>query len=320
MSEERARRLEETLDRIEQSHPGSLDPSRLLEVGVLYQETLADLGRARTTGDERLQRSLNRLIARAYALIYRRRESALLDALAFLPKQFPMLVLARMHFIVTAFLIFLFSGIIGFLCVGTDSKLIDLVLPESMRAVIARDLAEGRVGRDMSQESKPVISSFILTNNISVSFKAFACGIFLGLGTFYILAYNGLLLGGLAAVYHEAGQAAIFWSLILPHGAIELICCFIAGGAGLILGYAIVDPGPHGRYEWLAHEGKQAALLVTGAVPMLVIAALIETWVTPAPLPIIAKYFIAAVVFLLTVVYLTWPALAQSWERSFSRR
>ncbi|HOY68519.1 MAG TPA: stage II sporulation protein M [Candidatus Ozemobacteraceae bacterium] len=320
MNHERAQRLEETLERIENSPHGSLDPNRLLEVGALYQETLGDLGRARASGDERLQRSLNRLVARAYALIYRRRQSSLLDALAFLPKRFPLLVLARLHFIVTAFLIFLFSAVIGFLCVGTDSKLIDLVLPERMRTVIARDLAEGRVGRDMSQESKLAVSSFILTNNIAVSFKAFAYGIFLGLGTFYILAYNGLLLGGLAAVYHEAGQAIVFWSLILPHGAIELICCFIAGGAGLILGYALVDPGPHGRFEWLAHEGKQAALLVTGAVPMLFLAALIETWVTPAPLPIFAKYLVAAGVFLLTVVYLTWPALAQSWERSFKRR
>ncbi|HNW34245.1 MAG TPA: stage II sporulation protein M [Candidatus Ozemobacteraceae bacterium] len=320
MDTERWQRLEEILNHVDGHISGSIDPGRLIELGALYQEALGDLGRARAMGDERQQRYLNRLIARAYTHIYRPRESSLLGALSFLPRKFPALVLARQHFIITAFLVFLFSTIIGFLCVGSDSKLIDLVIPESMRSSISRDLADGRAGRDMSQESRAQISMFILTNNIGVSFRAFAYGFFLGIGTIYILIYNGLLLGGLASVYHEAGHSLVFWSLILPHGAIELICVFIAGGAGLILGYSLIDPGSHSRYDWVAHEGKEAAMLVVGAIPMLVIAALIETWVTPAPLPIPAKYLVAALVFLATVLYLTWPALAQSFERNFKRR
>ena len=139
---------------------------------------------------------------------------------------------------------------------------------------------------------------------------------FIGTAIFSIFS----LLGGLASVYHDAGQALAFWSLILPHGVIELPCCFIAGGAGLILGYALVDPGRHERFDWLAHEGRTAAKLVAGVVPMLVIAALVETWVTPSHLPIPVKYLVAAVLLLATVVCLTWPALAQSFERSFRRK
>lgn len=313
--------LEATLDQLDRGIGGRVEPSRLLELGALYQETLGDLGRARATGDERLQRYLNRLVARAYSHIYRKHDdSILLSGLDFVLRRFPALVLERQHFIMTAFLIFLFSGIIGFLCVSSDSKLIELVVPKSVRTVMSADIAQGKIGRDMSKESRVQISSFIMTNNIQVSFTAFAYGFLFGIGTIYIMIYNGLLLGCLASVYHEAGQAVAFWSLILPHGVIELPCCFIAGGAGLILGYSLVDPGRHERMAWLAHEGKTAAKLVAGVVPMLVIAALVETWVTPAQLPIVAKYMIAALLLLLTVVYLAWPALTHSFERSFRRR
>lgn len=318
---ERWQQLEATLDHLDRHIAGRVEPSRLLELGALYQETLSDLGRARTTGDERLQRYLNRLVARAYSHIYRRNgDSILLNGLDFILRRFPALVLERGHFIMTAFLIFLFSSVIGFLCVSADSKLIDLVIPESMRSAISADLAHGKISRDMTDESRLQVSSFIMTNNIKVSFNAFAFGFLFGIGTIYIMIYNGLLLGGLASVYHDAGQAVAFWSLILPHGVIELPCCFIAGGAGLILGYALVDPGRHERFDWLAHEGRAAAKLVAGVVPMLVLAALVETWVTPSTLPVPVKYLIAAVLLLATVVYLTWPALAQSLERSFRRR
>lgn len=321
MTKENWLQLEAILDHLDRQIVGRVEPSRLLELGALYQETLGDLGRARTAGDERLQRYLNRLIARAYAKIYRKHDdSILLSGLDFLLKRFPALVLVRQHFILTAFLIFLFSSIIGFLCVSSDSKLIDLVIPASVRSSISADLAQGKIGRDVTGESRVQVSSFIMTNNIQVSFKAFAYGLLFGIGTIYIMIYNGLLLGALASVYHEAGQAVAFWSLILPHGVIELPCCFIAGGAGLILGYALVDPGRHERIDWLAHEGKTAAKLIAGVVPMLVVAALVETWVTPAPLPIVAKYLIAALLLLLTTVYLTWPTLVQSFERSFKRR
>ena len=139
-----------------------------------------------------------------------------------------------------------------------------------------------------------MISAVIMTNNIRVGFTAFALGFTWGLATVLVLFDNGLLLGVLGAIYISRGFALDFWSLILPHGVLELLAIFICGGAGLVLAKALVQPGDYTRRDALLVQGRIAVKLVLGTIPMFVAAALIEGFITPTTLPDSVKLAVAA--------------------------
>ena len=84
-----------------------------------------------------------------------------------------------------------------------------------------------------------------MTNNINVMFNAFALGATLGLGTLLVLAFNGLNIGAVLALTYRAGFGNDLVTFMVGHGVIELTCIFIAGGAGLFIGSAIIAPGDH---------------------------------------------------------------------------
>jgi uncharacterized membrane protein SpoIIM required for sporulation len=152
---------------------------------------------------------------------------------------------------------------------------------------------------------KPAASSVIMTNNIGVTFTAFSGGIVGGLGTVYIIAFNGLMLGVVGAACAVAGMSVPLWSFVAPHGALELPAIILAGGAGLRLGQGVLFPGFLPRRASIARAGAEAVTLVIGCVPMLVIAGVIEAFVSPTALAVPLKFGMGAALFVLLAWYLT---------------
>jgi uncharacterized membrane protein SpoIIM required for sporulation len=131
-----------------------------------------------------------------------------------------------------------------------------------------------------------VVASSIFTNNIEVTFLAFAGGLLLGVGTLYVLAYNGLMLGAIAGLTIQGGNFSVFVRYVAPHGILELSCITVAGAAGLRLGWALIDPGRLPRGESLRRQARPAVAIVIGTAPCLVVAGLTEGFVTPHALPV----------------------------------
>ncbi len=151
---------------------------------------------------------------------------------------------------------------------------------------------------------KPVASSAIMTNNMSVGFTTFALGITGGLGTIYMMAFNGLLIGVIGMACWLSGMSLQLWSFVAPHGVLELPAIFIAGGAGLRIAQGLLFPGTLPRRESLSRAGSEAVQLLLGTVPILIIAGLIEAFVSPTGLPIPLKFSLAAALFVLLNAYL----------------
>src|SRR5258708_24565215 len=82
---------------------------------------------------------------------------------------------------------------------------------------------------------KPQASSAIMTNNLSVSFMAFASGITAGIGTLYLLFFNGIMIGVIGTACANYGMSVRLWSFVSPHAMLELPAIFVAGGAGMAL-------------------------------------------------------------------------------------
>jgi uncharacterized membrane protein SpoIIM required for sporulation len=146
-------------------------------------------------------------------------------------------------------------------------------------------------------------STQVLVNNILVSFQAFAGGITGGIWTVYVLVVNGTRIGAFAGLFHSVGEAPKFWGLILPHGLIEITAVVVAGGAGLRLGWSIVDPGDRSRGRAFAEEGRASVTIVLGLVFVFTLAGLIEGYVTPSDLPTSMRVTIGVVVWLAFCAY-----------------
>ena len=150
----------------------------------------------------------------------------------------------------------------------------------------------------------PLMSAVIMTNNINVAILAMVTGITFGLFTTWILFYNGMIVGALAAyVAVGGGDVLLFWSLILPHGVIELAAIFLSGGGGLLIGRAMIAPGRYRRRDALIPAARRAMRLVPGIVVMLVVGGLIEGFFTPLGIHALWKLGFAGLTLAALVVY-----------------
>lgn len=284
--------LEEILERAAKKSR-MLSRDDLDRFGRLYMRSTSDLAFARANyGSHEVTDYLNQLIGKAYCQIYTCAPSKSRDIIGFYRRELPLTFQRNIRFILIAFLIFAFSALAGYIIMKTDRETAYSIVPEALLDKISKQ--DGVPGAHFEDSLKPILSSTIMTNNIQVAFLSFSTGIFLGLGTIWILIQNGLIIGILACVFHGSGQAIPFWALILPHGVLELTAIFMASGAGLMLGYSLVAPGDYSRKDSLILSGKQAIRLLMGVIPILVLAGIIEAFITPLALPPVLKLAFAA--------------------------
>jgi uncharacterized membrane protein SpoIIM required for sporulation len=167
---------------------------------------------------------------------------------------------------------------------------------------LRQDIANHHNWTESINEANPLASTSIQANNITVTFFAFAGGILAGIGTLWALVQNGLLLGMVLSLClrYRFWEVPIFVS---AHGVIELTAIFIAGGAGLLIGKALLMPGDLRRIDALVENGRLAIKLILGCIPMLLIAGLIEGFISPAHIPAAFKFSISAMSALLMTMY-----------------
>jgi len=151
---------------------------------------------------------------------------------------------------------------------------------------------------------KPLASSAILTNNLSVSLATFALGITAGVGTVYMMLVNGLLIGVISAACWREGMNLQLWSFVAAHGILELPAIFIAGGAGLGIARGLLFPGTLPRRESLAQAGARSVRLVLGTIPLLLVAGFVEGFVSPTDLNPAIKFLLSGALGTLLVLYL----------------
>jgi uncharacterized membrane protein SpoIIM required for sporulation len=296
-------RLEELLNLLDGMTLRRLHREEVRELGRIYRRTASDLAIARAESrDPRLVNYLNSLVIRAHGRIYRSDSQGGARARKFFVRDFPQAFRRTWRYTATAFAVFLvFSGIAFF---GTRHD------PEfSEFAGISPFFREAVINNrkhwwERLNEANQIGSTQIFTNNIKVTFYAFALGAMFGLGTLYILAYNGAMFGAIIALTYRAGFGNDLLSFVVGHGVIELSCIFIAGGAGLLIGTALLIPGDLSRGDALKSRGLEAVRLIVGCIPVLVVAGIIEGFISPAPISPIIKIGIGAITGIALFTYL----------------
>lgn len=261
--------------------PERLGPEGVLELGDSYRAAVADLAlaRRRFPGDPVVDR-LEGLVARARLAVYhdRRRTGRLWP---FLSHGYWRLIRERPGVLAASLIAtFVPALVAGAWAVRDPGAAIGLV-PSAFRSAAnphVHHIASGAT-------TQALLSSSIFTNNIRVAFLVFAGGLLLGAGSIVVLAYNGILLGALAGLSIQAGSFSVFVRYVAPHGLLELSCFAVAGAAGMRLGWALIDPGLRGRGEELRRQARPAVAIVLGTAPWLIVAGLVEGFITPDALP-----------------------------------
>ncbi len=273
------------------------------EVLGLYLRTSAHLAEARARfRDPGLVEYLNGVVTRAHAAVYGARPRAARGLVRTLGSRYREAVRRTAPFILVAAAVVAATTLATMVWVTTSHQAQVGLLPPAARQAILR--ANGH--RPAFAVPSSVLSTAILVNNVRVAFFAFALGVGLGIGTLLVLVQNAALLGLLAGAYTSLGKAGAFWVLILPHGLLELTAVCISAGAGLRVGWSLVDPGDRPRGRALAEEARDAAMVVLGVIPAFVLAALIEGFLTgnvPGP----AGLATGAAVEAAYLGFLVWP-------------
>lgn len=153
-------------------------------------------------------------------------------------------------------------------------------------------------------EERAAMAGFYVRNNVGIALQCFSRGVLLGLGTMFTLLYNGVVIGAIAGYVLAQGHTERFLSFVVSHGSFELTAIAVAGGAGLILGDAFIHAGQRTRLESLRVRGLEATQLAAGAAIMLMIAALIEAFWSPAPIAAQTKYLVGGGLWLVVALYL----------------
>ncbi|HEY0320902.1 MAG TPA: stage II sporulation protein M [Pyrinomonadaceae bacterium] len=296
-------RLEDLLSLLDSSSLRRLHREEVRELGRIYRRTASDLAIARAESrDPRLINYLNSLVIRAHGRIYRADAQAPRRIRNFFARDFPRTFRSTWRYTASAFAVFLVFGVIGFLGTWQDVEFSELAgIPPIWRQMNIE--TQNHWWEDLN-EANQIGSSGILTNNIGVTFLAFAYGAFFGIGTLYIMAMNGAQIGAVLALTYRAGFGNDLVTFMVGHGVIELSCIFIAGGAGMMIGLAILVPGDLSRADALKARGLEAVRLIAGCAVLLVIAGIIEGFISPAPIHPAFKFGIAALTGIALYSYL----------------
>lgn len=270
-----------------------LTQEEVAEIGRLYRATSSDLALAqRDFPRHRVTDYLNRLVAHAHTLIYRGEPMATRGIVLFFTTRLPNLFRANVRFVGLAALLFLVPALAAGIATALAPTTALMLLPAYAHPMIPM-IEEQDLWVDIAIDERPYAASAIMTNNIRVSLLAFAGGMLAGVPTVYVLILNGLLLGGITGLTIHYGVGGELWAFVIGHGVIELSMIFFAGGAGLMIGWAIIHPGYLKRSDAVRVAARDALTLVLGCAVFLVVAGVIEGFISPnESIPVAVKWLV----------------------------
>ncbi|HDS0951257.1 TPA: stage II sporulation protein M [Stenotrophomonas maltophilia] len=264
-----------------------------------YRRLCQQLALARERGySPQLVQRLQQLMQQGHSVLYRTPPVRWRRALEFLVADFPMLVRSQARSMWAALAVFALPALGCFAMVQLFPDTVHLLMSSDQIAEMERmyNPAAERLGRDSGTDW--MMFGYYIMNNISIALRTFASGLLAGVGTLFVLLFNGITMGAVAGHLQNVGSGDPFWRFVVGHAAFELTAIVIAGGAGLQLGMKLLAPGRRRRLDALVEGGRIGARLCLGVAFMLLVAAFVEAfWSSIAQIPAWGKYSVAGVLW-----------------------
>ena len=299
-------RLQSWLSALERQPKRTLRQEQALEFPASYRHVCHHLALARGRGySHEVTDRLQRIVEQGHCVLYRPPAPRWHRVADFLVAGFPRLVRSQWRCMLIAAVLFYLPVLITLVAMQLRPELAHTVFSSDQLAQFEKmyDPSNTELGRSSGTDLS--MFGYYVMNNVSIAFRTFASGLFFGVGAVYVLAANGLLIGGMAGHLTAIGYGAPFWRFVVGHSAFELTALVISGGAGLRLGLTLLAPGRQRRGAAMVAAGWIGAQLALGAFAMLVMAAFVEAyWSSIASLPDAVKYGSGALLWLLVLTWL----------------
>jgi uncharacterized membrane protein SpoIIM required for sporulation len=276
-------------------------------IAQLYRQCCEHLALARERAyPVHLVARLETLTARAHQRIYRRHDFGLAALRDLILYRVPAAVRAlRWHLLVMTAVFVLPVLVVGIATWIDPHFVLTVVSAKEVRSFDGMYGPEAgeHLGRTSGDDWH--MFGFYILNNVGISFQCFAAGLILGVGSLFMVGYNGLLLGAVAGFLVTRGDSERFFSFVVTHSAFELTAIVLSGACGLKLGHAVLAPGRLTRTQALVRAARDTSPVVFCFFTMLIIAAAIEAfwssagWIAPP-----VKYGVGACCWALVFAYL----------------
>ncbi len=246
---------------------------------------------------------LNALTLKAHTLIYKNKKEKSDRIVKFWKYEFPELMFKHKKFLLYSLMIFLFSAIVGAFSAWQDVDFIRLIMGDGYVNMTLENIENGDPMAVYKSANNVEMFLGITINNIKVSFWAFILGIFVSIGTSWILFSNGIMVGSF--LFFMADNDVLYNSVlaIFMHGTLELFAIVVAGAAGILLGNSLLFPKTYSRLNSFRKAFKEGLKIVLGLTPFFIIAGFIEGFITRFTfIPDIFR-----IIFILSsVIFITW--------------
>jgi uncharacterized membrane protein SpoIIM required for sporulation len=252
------------------------------ELVDLYQRVSTHLSTVRSAStDSLLVGRLSALVARSRSAVTGAHAPLRSEFVRFWTVSFPVVAYrAWRWWLATGVLFLAVAVLIAVWVAGNPEVRSALGTPDELDQLVNNDFA--------SYYSEHPAASFALrvwTNNSWVAAQCIAFAVLLGIPIPGVLFQNAANLGVAAGLMADAGKLDILFGLLTPHGLLELTAVFLAGAAGMRLGWTVIAPGDRPRSQAMAEQGRAVVSVAVGLVVVLLISGLIEALVTPSGLP-----------------------------------
>ena len=270
--------IKRNIDRWKNYQEPTEDPD---EVAKRFMHLVDDLSYAKTFYPfSNTVRYINGLAANIFMSIYRNKKEKKNRITHFFSTELPLTVRRHHRTLLFTLLFFLLFIAIGVFSGMQEQTFVRAVLGDSYVDMTERNIANGDPFGVYKDSNEFFMFVRIAFNNIMVSFYAFVMGITLGIGTVYVLFKNGLMLGVFEYMFFHHGLGAESILVVFIHGTLEISAIVIAGSAGLIIGNSILFPKTYTRVQSLMRGAKDAVKIVVSLVPIFIVAAMFESYVT----------------------------------------
>jgi uncharacterized membrane protein SpoIIM required for sporulation len=285
-----------------------------------HQRVSAQLSYVRThLPSQELEDRLSTVLAQTSAVIFEQRQSGWQSIIDFFVRTFPAAAYSVRRFALIAMLAMVIPGIAMGIWQYNNQQVRDFSAPPEIRAQTLESDFESYYSEQPAHE----FATQIFVNNTRVGFIAFGMGALGAVPSVLMMVNEGYRIGEIAGWFHAEGDAYNFWRLLLPHGMLELTLIYFAAGAGMALGWSLIEPGDRTRGRAFADAGSRSASVVLGLAPVFLLSALVEAYVTPAPWHDAIRLGIGFAVLVGFLVYV-WVygkrALSQGFEGRIGER
>ena len=255
--------------------------TEVTQLADTYIDVTSDLAFAQTHYPEsKITRYLNNLASALHNEIYRSQRYRWSRLVTFWTDEVPRTMWEARRELLTSFIIFLASALVGMLSQLFDPEFCRIILGDNYVDMTLQNIANGEPMAVYNGDPEADMFSSITLNNVKVSFVAFVMGVFTSIGTGFIMFQNGVMLGSFQTFFAQHG---LLWQSALAvwlHGTLEISAIIVAGAAGIAMGNSWLFPGTYPRLVSFRRGARRGLRIVVGAVPVFVVAAFIEGFFT----------------------------------------